>query len=81
MFDGTPGDSDAALCHSFRYVCAIVISGIDRFLVRPGHREDVADLVHATRDIVKERLKNEAWMLWAMTQREGLPVKIDVSVT
>ena len=68
------------LCHSFRYICAIVISGIDRFLVRPGHEEDVADLVRATRDIVKERFKGDAWVLWAIAQRKDLPLKIDACV-
>ncbi|KAI9463259.1 hypothetical protein BJY52DRAFT_74397 [Lactarius psammicola] len=49
--------------------------------VRPGHKEDVSSLVKVTRDIVKERVKGDAWMLWAIAQRASLPVKIDACVT
>jgi hypothetical protein len=49
--------------------------------VRPGHREDVSDLVQKTRDIVKERVKGDAWVLWAIAQRKHLPLKIDACVT
>ncbi len=80
-YDEPPRDPDAALCHSFRYICAIVLSSINRLLVRPGHQEDVSSLVKVTRDIVKERVKGDAWVLWAIAQRASLPVKIDARVT
>ncbi|KAH9015929.1 hypothetical protein EDB85DRAFT_1898472 [Lactarius pseudohatsudake] len=49
--------------------------------VRPGHQEDVSSLVKVTRDVVKERVKGDAWVLWAIAQRASLPVKIDACVT
>ncbi len=50
-------------------------------LVRPGYQEDVSALVEVTRDIVKERLKGDAWIMWAIAQRASLPVKIEACVT
>ncbi len=77
-----PQDPDAALCHSFRYIRAhLYYLVIDRSLVRPGHKEDVSSLVKVTRDIVKERVKGDAWVLWAIAQRASLPVKIDACVS
>jgi hypothetical protein len=52
-----------------------------RVSVRPGHREDISELVQVTRDIVKERVKGDAWMLWAIAQRASLPLKIEACVT
>ncbi|KAH9168560.1 hypothetical protein EDB89DRAFT_2245147 [Lactarius sanguifluus] len=49
--------------------------------VRPHHQEDVSSLVKVTRDVVKERVKGDAWVLWAIAQRASLPVKIDACVT
>ncbi|KAH8986813.1 hypothetical protein EDB86DRAFT_2832575 [Lactarius hatsudake] len=71
-YDESPRDSDAALCYSF---------SIDRLAVRPHHQEDVSSLVKVTRDVVKERVKGDAWVLWAIAQRASLPVKIDACVT
>ncbi|KAH8979492.1 hypothetical protein EDB86DRAFT_3248366 [Lactarius hatsudake] len=49
--------------------------------VRPGHQEDVSSLVRITRDVVKERVKGDTRVLWAIAQRARLPVKIDACVT
>ncbi|KAI9433136.1 hypothetical protein H4582DRAFT_1006362 [Lactarius indigo] len=49
--------------------------------VRPGHQEDVSSLVEVTRDVVRKRVKGDAWVLWAIAQRTSLPVKIDACVT
>jgi len=49
--------------------------------VRPGYQEDVSSLVGVTRDIVQERLKEDAWIMWAIAQRASLPVKIEACVT
>ncbi|KAH9168574.1 hypothetical protein EDB89DRAFT_2231792 [Lactarius sanguifluus] len=49
--------------------------------VRPHHQEDVSSLVKVTRDVVKERVKGDAWVLWAIAQRASLPVRIDACVT
>ncbi|KAF8269756.1 CHAT domain-containing protein [Lactarius quietus] len=49
--------------------------------VRPGHQEDISELVTITRDIVMERVKGDAWVLWAIAQRASLPVRIDASIT
>ena len=63
------------------FVSLYNLSGLDRSLVRPGYKEDVSALVEVTRDIVKERLKGDAWIMWAIAQRASLPVKIDACVT
>ncbi|KAF5345221.1 hypothetical protein D9756_011491 [Leucocoprinus leucothites] len=50
--------------------------------VRPGYsKEDVSALVEVTRDIVKERLKGDAWIMWVIAQRASLPVKIEACIT
>ena len=54
---------------------------VDRILVRPGHLEDVSDLVQVTRDTVKEGVERDAWLLWTKAQRNGLPFKVDACVT
>lgn len=64
-----------------RFSYRILLSGIDHSLVRPGHREDISELVKVTRDIVQERVKGDAWMLWAIAQRASLPLKIEACVT
>ncbi|KAF5348284.1 hypothetical protein D9756_010481 [Leucocoprinus leucothites] len=43
--------------------------------------EDVSALVEVTRDIVKERLKGDAWIMRAIAQRASLPVKIEACIT
>jgi len=52
-----------------------------RVSVRPGHQEDIAELVTVTRDVVLKRVKGDAWALWAIAQRQSLPVTIDASIT
>ncbi|KAF8269279.1 hypothetical protein EI94DRAFT_1799447 [Lactarius quietus] len=52
-----------------------------RVSVRPGHREDISELVEVTRKTVKERLQGDAWIIWAIAQRANLPVKIDACIT
>ena len=44
----------------------------------PSHQEDISELVKVTRDIVKERVKRDAW---AIAQGASLPLKIEASVT
>jgi len=63
------------------FVPLYYLSSLDRSLVRPGYQEDVSALVEVTRDSVKERLKGDAWIMWAIAQRASLPVKIDACVT
>jgi hypothetical protein len=57
------------------------LSGLDRSLVRPRYKENVSALVEVTRDIVKEQLKGDAWIMWAIAQRASLPVKIEACIT
>ncbi|KAH9045199.1 hypothetical protein EDB85DRAFT_2270248 [Lactarius pseudohatsudake] len=52
-----------------------------RVSVRPGHQEDVSSLVKVTKDIVQERVKGDAWAMWAIAQRANLPLKIDTCLT
>jgi hypothetical protein len=63
------------------FVPLYYLSGLDRSKVRPNYQEDVSGLVEVTRDIVKERLKEDAWIMWAIAQRASLPVKIEACVT
>src|SRR5271155_795104 len=56
------------------------LSGLDGFLVRSGYEEDVSALVEVTRDIVKEWLKEDAWIMWAIAQRASLPVQIEACI-
>ncbi|KAH9956385.1 hypothetical protein BGW80DRAFT_1388173 [Lactifluus volemus] len=49
--------------------------------VRPRYKENVSALVEVTRDIVKEQLKGDAWIMWAIAQRASLPVKIEACIT
>ena len=64
----------------FRQCTLVVLSGINGALVRPGHREDISELVKVTRDIAGERVNGDAWMLWAIAQRASLPLKIEACV-
>jgi hypothetical protein len=57
------------------------LPGIDRFPVRPGYQESVSTLVEGTRDVVRERLRGDAWIMWAIAQRASASVKLDACVT
>ena len=80
-YDKSPQDPTATLRQSFRYIHTILIYVIDRSLVRPNYQEDVSALVENTRDIVKQRLQGDAWIMWAIAQRASLPVKIEACIT
>ena len=60
--------------------CAIVLPGIDRFLVRKGYEKDVSYLVRVTSDVAKEQVKGDAWVLWSIAQRASLPDKIEACI-
>lgn len=57
------------------------LSGIDRLLVRPTYQGSVSALVEGTRDVVRERLRGDAWIMWAIAQRASPSVKLDACVT
>jgi len=46
--------------------------------IRPGHQEDILELVEVTCDIVKERLQGVAWIMLVKAQRAILPLKIKI---
>jgi hypothetical protein len=50
------------------------------FLVLPGYEKDVSDLVEVTKDVAQKRVKGDAWVLWSITQRANLPVKIEACI-
>ena len=54
------------------FVQFYLYDSIDYSLVRPGYQEGVSTLVENTRDIVKQRLKGDAWITWAIAQRPSL---------
>ena len=54
---------------------------LNSLVVRPGHQEDISELVEVTRKTVKERLQGDAWIMWAIAQRANLPLKIEACIT
>jgi hypothetical protein len=63
-------------------VCFLIPSpiSIDPSLVHPGYEAGISSLVDVTRDVVQEKLKGDAWVAWAVTQRANLPLKIDTCI-
>jgi len=53
---------------------------IDLSLVNPGYEAGISALVEVTRVVVQEKLKGDAWVAWAVTQRANLPLKIDTCI-
>ena len=49
-------------------------------LVDPGYERDLSNLASITRNVVQDKLKNDAWLMWAIAQRVSLPVKIDACI-
>jgi hypothetical protein len=51
-------------------------------LVDPGYEGDLSNLAAITRNVVQDKLKNDAWLMWALAiaQRVSLPVKIDACI-
>ena len=60
--------------------CAIALPSIDQFVVREGYQKDVSYLVGVTRDVVKELVIGDAWVLWSRAKRASLPDKIEACV-
>ncbi|KAH8998269.1 hypothetical protein EDB86DRAFT_2912058 [Lactarius hatsudake] len=52
-----------------------------RVSVRKGYEESISALVEGTRDVVKERLRGGAWIMWSIAQRASPSVKMEVCVT
>jgi hypothetical protein len=40
----------------------------------------LSSLAAITRNVVQDKLKNDAWLMWAIAQRVSLPVKIDACI-
>ncbi|KAH9032019.1 hypothetical protein EDB85DRAFT_1286833 [Lactarius pseudohatsudake] len=51
-----------------------------RVSVRKGYQESLSALVEGTRDVVKERLRGGAWIMWSIAQRASSSVKMEVCV-
>jgi len=51
--------------------------------VREGYQDasSMSSLVEITTKVAKDRVKGDAWVLWAMAQRKNLPSKIEASIT
>ncbi len=62
------------------YSLTMITSGLEHFLVRLGQQEDVSSLVEVTRDMVKDQVKGDAWVMWAIAQRASLPVKLNACI-
>ncbi|KAI9445970.1 hypothetical protein H4582DRAFT_2052101 [Lactarius indigo] len=52
-----------------------------RVSVRKGYHESVSTLVESTRDVVRDRLGGDAWIMWSIAQRASSSVKIEACVT
>ncbi|KAH9066175.1 hypothetical protein EDB87DRAFT_1732214 [Lactarius vividus] len=52
-----------------------------RVSVRKGYQESISALVEGTRDVVKERLRGDAWIMWSIAQRASPSVKMEACVT
>lgn len=48
--------------------------------IRRTYEGTVSSLIEDTRDLVKERLEGDAWIMWAMAQRKSLPIKLDACI-
>ncbi|KAF8258804.1 hypothetical protein EI94DRAFT_1834787 [Lactarius quietus] len=48
--------------------------------VRKGYEKFVSSLVEITGDVAKARVEGDAWVLWALTQRASLPIKIKACI-
>jgi hypothetical protein len=56
-------------------------SRIYRLLVHTGIQKDITELIRVTRNILKERFKDDAWITWATAQRADFSIKIEASIT
>ncbi|KAH9032021.1 hypothetical protein EDB85DRAFT_2114962 [Lactarius pseudohatsudake] len=52
-----------------------------RVSVRKGYQESVSTLVESTRDVVRDRLGGDAWIMWSIAQRASPSVKMEACVT
>jgi hypothetical protein len=52
----------------------------DRPQVREGYNDNILELVDLTRNIVEERLKGDAWIMWAIAQKASVPLKVDACI-
>lgn len=48
--------------------------------VRKGYEHNIPSLVNLTRDLVEDRLKGDAWIIWAIAQRANVPLKIEACI-
>jgi hypothetical protein len=62
------------------YFLILTSISIDLSLVNPGYEAGISSLVEVTRVVVQEKLKGEAWVAWAVTQRANLPLKIKTCI-
>ena len=62
------------------YFLILILTSIDLSLVHQGYEASISSLVEVTRDVVQEKLKGDAWVLWAITQRANLPLKINTCI-
>ncbi|KAJ7921534.1 hypothetical protein B0H13DRAFT_1984965 [Mycena leptocephala] len=48
--------------------------------VRKKYDGNVVPLVQMTKEIVEERLKGDAWIIWAVAQRASVPLKVEACI-
>ena len=62
------------------YFLILTPISIDLSLVYPGYEAGISSLVEVTRDVVQEKLKGDAWVVWAVAQRANPQLKIDICI-
>ncbi|KAJ6478701.1 hypothetical protein DFH09DRAFT_1215295 [Mycena vulgaris] len=45
--------------------------------VRAGYNDNILKLIDLTRNTVEERMKGDAWIMWAIAQKASVPLKIE----
>ncbi|KAJ7027607.1 hypothetical protein C8F04DRAFT_1122090 [Mycena alexandri] len=48
--------------------------------VRKTYDGNIVPLVEMTKEIVQERLKGDAWIIWAVAQRASVPLKVEACI-
>ncbi|KAJ6534529.1 hypothetical protein DFH09DRAFT_122306 [Mycena vulgaris] len=49
--------------------------------VRAGYNDNILKLIDLTRNTVEERMKGDAWIMWAIAQKASVPLKIEACVS
>jgi hypothetical protein len=54
---------------------------VDLFAVFNGYDADISSLVQVTSNVVKEKLKDDTWLMWAIAQRVSLSLNVEACIS